>query len=177
MSMIDAKLHRLLNAIAFPEVMIFANQNAPRPELPYWTILPGVHRRVGSDQYGQDVDAAGNLTVEGVRELTVTVQRIGKDSDMYVADMRDELSLVTQRERWMYEKLSLYNMADVLNVPYEMDDNHLEARASLDLFVRFGTRLYDLVGIIEIVEVDAEYCKEGLTPDPDLSDTIVTVLP
>lgn len=177
MSAIDSKLYALLaTLVPTGEVLVFANQNSPRPALPYWTLRTQGLKAVGQDETGQEVDVAGQLKVWGVRELTCTLQRIGTGADNAVADVRDLLSTVSVREAWMTEEVALFDAMDVQNVPFPMDDNHLEPRALFDFRVRFGTRLLDTVGIIETVNVAADYAVEGVTPDPDLADVIVVVL-
>jgi len=177
---VKATLYTLVKALIGAETLVFADQNAPRPPLPYWTIRLAAQRAVGEDAYSQGVDANGDQTVSGVREITVQVQRFGPDSDVSCADLRDNLSRTTVSEAWQVEKIALYDVGDVLNVPYKLDNSQLEPRASVDLFVRFGTELLDRVGWIDTVEMDAGYVTNQ-TPgfdetNPDLAEVITVVL-
>lgn len=177
---VKATLYTLVKALIGAETLVFADQNAPRPPLPYWTIRLAAQRAVGEDAYSQGVDANGDQTVSGVREITVQVQRFGPDSDVACADLRDNLSRTTVSETWQVQKIALYDVGDVLNVPYKLDNSQLEPRASVDLFVRFGTELLDRVGWIDTVEVDAGYVTNQ-TPgfdeaNPDLAEVITVVL-
>lgn len=177
---VKATLYTLVKALIGAETLVFADQNAPRPPLPYWTIRLAAQRAVGEDAYSQGVDANGDQTVSGVREITVQVQRFGPDSDVACADLRDNLSRTTVSEVWQVEKIALYDVGDVLNVPYKLDNSQLEPRASVDLFVRFGTELLDRVGWIDTVETSAGYVTNQ-TPgfdetNPDLAEVITVVL-
>jgi hypothetical protein len=177
---VKATLYTLVKALIGAETLVFADQNAPRPPLPYWTIRLAAQRAVGEDAYSQGVDANGDQTVSGVREITVQVQRFGPDSDVACADLRDNLFRTTVSETWQVQKIALYDVGDVLNVPYKLDNSQLEPRASVDLFVRFGTELLDRVGWIDTVEMDAGYVTNQTPgfddPNLDLAEVITVVL-
>lgn len=173
-------LYTLVKALVGAETLVFADQNAPRPALPYWTIRVQVQRAVGGDYYSQGVTNDGDQQVDGVREATIQVQRIGTDSDLKVAELRDNLSKTTALEQWQLKDLALYDTGDVQNVPFPLDKSQLEPRASVDLFVRFGSKILDRVGAIEVVSVAAGYETVSLTPgfdaNPDLAQDITVVL-
>ena len=177
---LQADLQALIAAQVAGETVILADQNAPRPVLPYWTIRVGTVRRLGTEHYSQGVDAQAQQTVAGVREATVQVQRYGADSVQKVNDLRDVLQLTTVREAWQLKKLACFNAGDVLNVPFKLDNAQLEPRASVDLFVRFGASLKDSVGVIATVDVNTEYVtNQGTNLDEtnvDLAETVTVVL-
>lgn len=173
-------LYTLVKALLGSETLVFADQNAPRPPLPYWTLRLSAQRKIGDDAYSQGVDDNGDQLVSGVREITVQVQRFGPDSDVKCADLRDNLSRTTVLEEWQRQKIALYDLGDVLNVPFKLDNSQLEPRASVDLFVRFGTELLDRVGVIDTVETTAGFVTNQ-TPgfdeaNPDLAEVITVVL-
>lgn len=177
---VKTTLYTLVKALVGAETLVFADQNAPRPPLPYWTLRLSAQRKVGDDAYSQGVDTNGDQLVSGVREITVQVQRFGPDSDVKCADLRDNLSRTTILEEWQRQKIALYDLGDVLNVPYKLDNSQLEPRSSVDLFVRFGTELLDRVGVIETVETSAGYVTNQTPgfdePNPDLAEVITVVL-
>lgn len=172
---LNSSLYTLLKAVIGSETVVFADQNSPRPALPYWTIKVSVQRGIGVDSYGQGVDVSGNLKVRGVREATVQVQRIGSGAVDSCTELRDNLAKVTERERWQLAKIALYDISDAQDIPFPLDNSQLEPRAVLDLFVRFGTELLDNVGIIETVEVGSEYLTAAEI-NPDLTQEISIVL-
>lgn len=173
-------IYDLVKARVGSETLIWADQNAPRPPLPYWTVRVQVQRAVGDDYHSQGVDDQGDETILGVREATIQIQRYGTDSDEKCADLRDTLSKTTVMEQWQLQKLALYDIGDVQNVPYKLDNSQLEPRASVDLFIRFGTKLLDRVGWIDTVDIGAKYETVDLTPafdeNVDLAQTIRVVL-
>lgn len=173
-------LYTLVKALIGAETLVFADQNAPRPPLPYWTLRLAAQRAVGEDAYSQGVDANGDQLISGVREITVQVQRFGPDSDVACADLRDNLSRTTVSETWQVQKIALYDVGDVLNVPYKLDNSQLEPRSSVDLFARFGTELLDRVGVIETVATTAGYVTNQTLgfdgADPEQAEVITVVL-
>jgi hypothetical protein len=177
---LKSTLQALIKAVIGDEALIFADQNSPRPSLPYWTMRISAQRAIGVDAYSQGVDDDGDQLVTGVREVTVQMQRFGTDSDVACADLRDNLSRTTILEQWQIQKIALYDIGDVLNVPYKLDNSQLEPRASVDLFVRFGTELLDRVGVIETVETAAGYVTNQTLgfdePNSDLAEVITVVL-
>lgn len=164
-------LYALVKALVGAETLVFADQNAPRPALPYWTIRVQVQRAVGDDYYSQGVTNDGDQQIDGVREATVQVQRIGVDSDFKVAELRDNLSKTTVLEQWQVKDLALYDTGDAQNVPFLLDKSQLEPRASVDLFIRFGSRVIDRVGVIETVNL-----TPGFDAPPGLAQGITIVL-
>lgn len=171
MTALETALQLLIKDLVGAEVLIFSDQNSPRPPLPYWTMKVGSSRRVGSDAHSSGVDVAYQETVKGVRESTIQLQRIGTDSFTKCTDIQDLLSKTSVMEKWRLAKIALYNTGDVTNVPYKLDNSQLEPRSSLDLFVRFGTSLLDVVGAIDTVSMEAKFDSK-----PALTETDAIVL-
>lgn len=153
------------------EELIFANQNSPRPPLPYWVMQITTTRRLGRDSYSQGVDINGVQKVKGVREANVRILRIGADSNQRVNDLADGLSKVSVLEKFQLAKIALYAVGDVMDVPYKLDNNQFEPRSIVDVSLRFGSELIDTVGIIESIEVSAEFDEKA-----DLSTVFTVVL-
>ena len=85
--------------------------------------------------------------------------------------MRDSLSKQTVRDAWRVAKIAAYDVGDVLNVPYKLDNSQLEPRSSVDIFIRFGTSLNDDVSAIETVQTEVKFDSK-----PDLTETLTVVL-
>jgi hypothetical protein len=177
---LNEKVFSIISPLVAPEKWIFSNQNSPREALPYWTIRISSIRPIGKDSYGQGVDENGNQLVFGVREATVQLQRIGEDSYMYCLDLANNLSRITVIDAFSLEKIALYDIGNVIDAPYTLDNSRIESRAVVDLFIRFGTELLDNVGIIETVDVDSSYVtnqEKGFSnPNNDLAEDIIVVL-
>lgn len=177
---VKSTLHTLIQSLIGSETLVFADQNAPRPHLPYWTVKLASQRAVGRSTYSQGTDANGDQLVSGVREVTVQLQRFGADSEVACADLRDNLNRTTVNEAWRVEKLAVYAVGDVLSIPFKMDNSQFEPRASVDIFVRFGAEILDRVGWIEGVEIGAGFTTNQAPGfdnlDPNLAEEFLIVL-
>lgn len=171
MDAVKTALRTRIKELVGSEEVIFADQNSPRPSLPYWSIRLQTQSRVGRDAYSQGVTAQGDITVSGQREVVARIQRYGAGSVSAVADLRDNLAKISVIEKFSTSKLCVYEIGEVQNLPYPLDNAQLEERGILDLFIRFGTKLLDNVGIVETVGIAA-----GFDGKPDLAETITVVL-
>jgi hypothetical protein len=157
MQTLKGTIQTLLAARTGGEALIEADQNAPRPPLPYWTWKITSMPALGRDSLGQGVSDDGNQTVQGVREATISLQRYGADSEVPVATVRDDMARTTVIEAWGLADLAIIRCGPVTNTSITRDNASIEARCMLELFIRFGTRLLDRVGIIETIEADGTY--------------------
>lgn len=169
MNTLKSKLYTLIKAAIGSEALIFADQNSPRPAMPYWTMRVQSSRRLGSEHYSQGVTDDGDQTVTGVREATVAIQRFGPDSDLSCQALVDTLQKTTVKETWQLQDISCYETGDVLNISTVLDKSVIEPRASVDLFVRFGAELLDRVGIIETVTTTGQ-------TDQDIDDEDIDIV-
>ena len=180
MNTIKGKLYALIKAQIGSETLIFADQNAPRPTLPYWTMRLASIRKIGGEYYSQGVNVSYQQTVQGVREATLQLQRVGADSDIKMVDLRDNLAKTTANETWQVQKIAIANMGEIAAIPYLLDDDAFEPRAALDIIIRFGASLLDTTGGIDQVSIDAEYVTnqgaDMTQTNTGLAETIVATL-
>ncbi len=173
-------LWTLLQDVIGAEKLIIANQNAPRPTLPYWTVRASSQRYIGNPTYGQGVDINGDQKIQGVVEATLQIQRIGDNSDSVCADFRDHLKKTTELDKWRAQQIILFDMGDILDIPFLIDNDYLEPRAAIDLFIRFGRELLDRVGIIDTVNIQSQFVtNQSLnisSINPDLTGQITVIL-
>ena len=136
--------------------LIWMDQNAPRPELPYTAMKRSARRRVHKDRYS-DVDDAGIQTVAGDREFTLSIQRYqayGPNSVMKaLEDVVDKLQLRTNIDALLAKGLAAFDTAPVLDISALLDKTQIEKRANVDVFFRYRSKLTDNVGLIESVHV------------------------
>ena len=151
---LDSDIFNLLQPIISGTV-IFADQNSPRPALPYSTIKIGSFRRVNKDHYG-DPDNSGIQTVLGDRELTVTIQNLGRtDCVNFLNDVASKLQLTTNIDKFMAKKIACFNTGQALDVSAVINNTTIEKRANLDIFLRVKSSITDNVGIIDTVNIEA----------------------
>lgn len=151
MNTLKGKLYTLIKASIGTETLVFSDQNAPRPSLPYWTMRVQSFRRLGSENYSQGVTNDGDQTITGTREATIAIQRYGDNSDIACQGLVDTLQKTTVQEAWQQQDISCYETGDVLNISTTLDKSVIEPRAAVDLFVRFGASIIDNVGAIDTV--------------------------
>lgn len=163
-------LHTLISALA-GEVVIMADQNSPRPVLPYWTMRLNTQARLGRDSQSNNVDNNGIQIVRGVREATCQLQRYGANAFDICNDLRNNLSKQSELDKWQLAKVSVYNSSNVLNVPFKLNDLQFEPRATVDLFIRVGIELQDNVGVIETVTTTMQ-----LDGNAELTKVVTVVL-
>ena len=137
-------------------VVILADQNSPRPPLPYSVIKINSVRYVNQDHYG-DPDNAGIQTVKGDREFTLNVQMFG-ESDVVssLSGVVDRLRLTTNIDKFMSKKLTAFNTEAVTDISALLDSTVIEKRASVDIFMRYKSSLTDNVGIIETASIEGD---------------------
>lgn len=166
---LKADLYLLVSALA-DEPVIWADQNSPRPALPYWTMRINTIPTLGSAVYGQGVNALGDQSITRVNQATVALQRYGVDSEIKCHALKSDLDKMTVREAWGLRQLACYDTGAVNNISTKLDNATIEPRAAMDLFVRFGSRVVDRVGIIDTVQIEGQY------PDAISSEVIDTVV-
>lgn len=136
--------------------LIWMDQNAPRPSLPYTAMKIIGRRRVHKDRYS-DVDDEGIQTVAGDREFTLSMQRYqayGPDSvTQKLQDVVDKLQLQTNMDAFMSKGLAAWNTSDVKDISALLDKTQIEKRANVDIFFRYRAKLTDNVGLIETVNI------------------------
>lgn len=151
---LHSDIYDLLNPIVGGN-LIFADQNTPRPALPYTTIKIGSFRRVNKDHYS-DPDNSGIQTVKGDREFTVSIQNLGRaDCVNFLNDVAGKLQLTTNIDKFMAKKISCFNTGQALDVSAVINNTTIEKRANLDIFMRVKSSMTDNVGIIDTVNIEA----------------------
>lgn len=151
---IASDIYTLLQPIIGGSV-IFADQNAPRPALPYTTLKLSGFRRVNKDHYG-DPNNSGIQTVKGDREFTVNIQHYGtQDAESLLNDVAGKLQLTTNIDKFMAKKISCFNTGVVNDLSTVINNTMIESRASLDIFCRVKSNMTDNVGIIDTVNIEA----------------------
>lgn len=138
--------------------VIWMDQSAPRPALPYYAMKINSVRYVNRDWTG-DPDANGNQPVTGDREFTLNIQRFQKYGPESVSgilqNVVDKLRLGTVIDKFQAKKLVAFDTGAVTDISALLDKTIIEKRAALDIFMRYKSRQIDVVEIVETVSVDA----------------------
>jgi len=141
-------------------VVIWADQNAPRPPLPYSTMRLSTVPSVGTPHYS-DPDANGIQTVLAIREGVLQVQRFGPDSVDALATFSDKILTQTNLNKFSAQKIAVFSLSTVTDVALLLNDLATEPRASVELSLRWVSDLTDDVGLIEAVDVNGSIGPEN----------------
>lgn len=136
--------------------VIWQDENAPRPALPYVAMKVMSQRFVKQDYYA-DPDANGVQKVQGDRELTLNIQYFGPDSVQNLEAVVDKLRLNSVLDRFMAAKYVAFNTAQVTDIAALLDKAQIEPRASMDVFIRTKKYQDDQVGFIDTANVSSSF--------------------
>lgn len=139
--------------------IIFANQNGPRPKLPYVTMRIEAAPRMPLLEAG--LSEEGVQTYAAHRDSTVELQCFGEGAF-------DALDLLSQRLKGpamlaaaLEANLAIYAVDAVQNVPVLRDGTRYEPRAVLDLGIRYTKQHDEQVGLIKTVQGDMSLQEGG----------------
>lgn len=155
---IDSKLRTIIAGMV-GETVIFANQDATQPGKPFWTFFRQTQATLGLTDYG-DVDDNGIQDIRQTNQTTVNIQRFSDKRGSSLEAMEQfkfDLKKPSVRDLFTAQKINVYDTGDVQDVTGLLDGNKYEDRASLDIFLAYRSTDTDDVGLIETVEIDADY--------------------
>lgn len=164
--------------------VIWADQDAPQPALPYATlkIISGPTRVSQVDEVRQSYDAGQALGAEvaletgGPREITLSVQVYARQSATTPSSHPRDLLTRAQAALGMASYLAALQAAGVAvieampvqDVSLKVDDSW-SARAVMSVRFRLAASVTERVGYIAAVDVDPAYTKpDGSAVDPQL---------
>ena len=155
---LETDLMALIQPLAGGTV-IWMDQNAPRPALPYCAMKIMSVRQKNRDHYS-DVDDSGIQTVAGDREFTLNIQRYqayGVDGVTgKLQAIADKLRLISVIDKFKSKGLVAFNAAQVQDISALLDKTQIEKRASLDIFIRYRSVQTDDVGLIETANIQGQ---------------------
>jgi hypothetical protein len=155
--------------------VIWDDQNAPRPQLPYTSIKMRSRRTVKRD-FSTEANSNGVLTVFGDREFTLSISRYQKMGAESVTDFLqnvvDKMRLPSVVDTFMFNKLVPFDNGNVLDTSALLDKTQIEKRATLDIFFRYKSATLDEVGFIDTVKVEAS--DDSGMPDYEITATSTT---
>ena len=170
---LKARLWTLLQPI-IGEAVIWADQNAPRPAMPYCTLKLNTIKRKGTPYYASP-DSNGLQDVLTMREATLQVQRFGDGSVEALETVSDKLALNSNLDKFSLQDISAYDVSSVTDVALLLNSLATEPRASVDVSVRWWADVSDNVGLIETVISDGTLGPEKTAKDLEYSISTVSV--
>lgn len=170
---LKTRLYDLIQPILGGRV-IWADQSAPRPALPYVTLRLGVITPIGEAHYS-DVNNAGVQSVLGVRESILNVVRFGADSVGAMEDFADKLALNSNLDKFSNQEVSLFDVSPVTDIAQLLNGIAIEPRASVDVSIRWASTQLDNVGIIQTVQGNGTIGPDGTALGEEYAISAVTV--
>lgn len=147
-----ANLQTLIAPLVLPGQLIMARQNGPRPPKPFTTIDVRTINPLGTTQ--RQVDESGNITIIGLIELNVEIQRYGLNSFDAMNELSLKLIYPSNLERADALGLGVSRITQVNRVPEVLNTSQYEESGLLELIVYDSIIGVDYAGIIEGVELN-----------------------
>lgn len=146
--------------------VVFANQNGPRPALPYITLRVDAAPRAPLLEAGLSED--GVQTYAAHRDATVELQCFGPGSFDALDDLGQRLKGPAMVAAAFAANLAVYAVDAVQNVPVLRDGTTYEPRALMDIGIRYVKQHDEEAGFIETLR--GEMTLQG--QERSLVDTI-----
>lgn len=141
---------------AIDVTVIFANQNAPRPDKPYATILIVSNVALGGRDEQRSTDSDGIMTLTGLRRMTLSINIFGEGALDYMEQARNSLNKQTVLDDFFWaDDIAIINKGEIQNLTLLLETIY-EPRAQMNLTIGYAQEYYDDVGFIESVEVNDE---------------------
>jgi len=140
--------------IVTPEPVIWADQNAPRPAMPYLTLRITPSSPIGQDyQYSPKPDGTGKVT--GNREFTLMIQHFGAGGYDAMEALGSSLERFTIQQMLNAGSLAYVQVLPTLDISM-LVDTRFEERYSKDVIFRTHVDHSDIPGFINRVIIDGE---------------------
>lgn len=136
------------------KLVIFQQQNAPKPGKPYLAIRLFAFRGIGMDEYLPGVQV-GEQIVSGPREVTLEIHWVGDGGIDGLHHLEQSMWRQTTVDRCFASGVSVFHSENIQDISGLMDGVDWEKRYSLDLQVRLTQQTIDNPGVIEEVNIDA----------------------
>lgn len=137
--------------------VIFANQNAPKPEKPYITIDPCMNiKPVGLEDFEEHIN--GQVVSRPVRRVLVSLQAYGDGSIVYLSDCLETLNRTSVFEGFKADGISIVNRdkIEVKNITLVNDGVFVE-RANLDFEIDVISSYTDSPGYADNFNISFEF--------------------
>ena len=178
----------ILDSTGFAEdKVIFANQNAPKPEKPYITINPVLTVNKEFMEDIEDYNEDEEITIYPVRNILASIHGFGEGSMIALDNALTYLDRYQGHELFRTNNLGITNRGNtnIKDLSYTIDDNLYVSHAQMDLMLQAqGVAIVDdSVGSVDEILVDIDIADGITTNDnetaifileenlPDLTDT------
>lgn len=138
--------------------VIFANENAPRPSLPYITILVAPFIKIG--QANMIDETQGDRTVKYDEDFNVSIQYFGDDWRDVLQQLKDSLQLEQYKDYFTAEDIAIRDDTPISDISLQLD-NTIEKRGLFELVCGFARHLTENVNYVSTVNISETYLNPG----------------
>lgn len=140
-----------------PNQVIMANENAPRPSLPYFTINLTSMTKIGQSNI-LETDDAGIQRIKYDEDVNVSIQCYGKQSKDLLQRLKDSLQKTSIIKYFDDNCVAVRDDSPISNTAILVDST-IEKRFLFELMVGFAREIEDNVGFVNSVTYDETYIR------------------
>lgn len=148
--------------------VIWANENGPRPELPYLLLNFATKSvKVGSRDELRNIPATDTYRLYGHRHAMLSVNAYGKDALQMAEDLKNKLQLASVLDALRAQSISVLDESDTRDLSV-LVDTKIEKRAQFDLTLGYTVSIDETITPIEKVELENNLVDPTDTFEVDL---------
>lgn len=129
--------------------VIFANQNAPRPNTDYITILLSTVVDFGIEFFSKADAITGEITKIKNKDLSFSIQCMSENGIQILENLKSEITKQVYYDTLCNNNVIFINATDINDTTVLLESHFLEPRASMDMFFRSWSEDTEETGIIE----------------------------
>lgn len=140
-------------------LVIWANQNAPAPEVDYLTLFVGPLEFIGRDYVSMPASVSELASIGGTREFTVSVQGFGDTAIQRLYDIRQGMEnpeILEQLQALGLAALTSGPVTDLTQVMGILQEPRALLEARIRIGIPYGTTGTVDLGVIETAEITGE---------------------
>ena len=137
--------------------VIFWQQNAPRPNVPYITLFLNTVIAINQDWTEETTDIDGNAKMKGDRQFTLSVQAYGGSDPLTVLEnVRSSLQKQSVLDTLRANGIVFFQSLNISDIT-ELFETEWEKRAILDVLLGIGQAYIDNLGYFDHAQIEETF--------------------
>lgn len=133
--------------------VVFWQQNAPRPLVPYVTLFLNNFIAVNQDWTNDSTDNSGIVNMKGDRNFTLSINAYGgTDPLTLLENMRSSLQKESVLNALRVNGIAFYQSPSIFDLS-DLIDSQFEKRAQMDVIFGIGQTYTDTTGYFNLVQI------------------------
>ena len=137
--------------------VIWLNQDAPRPPLPYIALQIFGLVKVHEDYKPMPQNDDGDIKITGNRDFTLNIQHFGPGFLLSLETVRSSADKEAVRETLRAAGVAIWNTNEAIQDLTSLIETRYLDQASIDIMCRTNSEVADTLGTIQTVEVEGNY--------------------